>query len=70
MNCVFLDFHDVAVICVVMLFFFFPGREKAHLTFLMVYKLVNGIFNSAHRLPASVNTRMDETIRVDQIFKS
>lgn len=67
MNYVFLDFYDVAIICILMHFSFsnvrFARKGKAHLTFLTVYKLINGIFNSVHRLAAGVNTGMDETIR-------
>lgn len=36
----------------------------------MVYKLINGILSSVHRLTASMNTGTDETIRVDQILRS
>lgn len=43
MNYVFLDYQDVPVICVLMYFFLFPGSKKACL-FLMVYKLINGIY--------------------------
>lgn len=41
----------------------FAREGKAHLTFLTVYKLINGIFNSVHRRTVGVNTGMDETIR-------
>lgn len=53
-------------LCINVVFFFSFFRE-AHLTFLNGYKLINGILSSVHKLTASMNTVIDETIRVDQI---
>lgn len=51
-------------------FFLFQGAKRPVSLFLTVYKLINGILSSVHRLPASVNTGMDETIKVNQILRS
>lgn len=52
--------------------FFFPfsGSKRPISLFLTVYKLINGILSSVHRFTASMNTGIDETIRVDQILRS
>lgn len=51
-------------------FFLFHGAKRPLSLFLTVYKLINGILSSVHRLTASMNTGIDETIRVDQILRS
>lgn len=51
-------------------FFLFQGAKWPVSLFLTVYKLINGILSSVHRLTASMNTGMVETIRVDQILRS
>lgn len=38
--------------------------------FIMVYKLINGIFNSVHKFTVSTYTGINETIILDQIIKS
>lgn len=52
------------------MWFFFSFFREAHLTFLNGYKLIKGILSSVHKLTASMNTVIDETIRVDQIWSS
>lgn len=38
--------------------------------FIMVYKLINGIFNSVHKFTVSTYTGINETIILGQIIKS
>lgn len=38
--------------------------------FIMIYKLINGIFNSVHKCTISTYTGINETIILDQIIKS
>lgn len=57
-------------LCINVFFFPFSGSKRPISHFLTVYKLINGILSSVHRLTASMNTGTDETIRVDQILRS
>lgn len=38
--------------------------------FIMVYKLINGVFNSVHKFTVSTYTGINKTIILDQIIKS
>lgn len=68
----FNEISDVAEMCILVCFPF-PMQKllvRGMTGFIMVYKLINGIFNSVHKFTVSTYTGKNETIILDQIIKS